>query len=117
MKRTFTVETSQPDCHGDIVNLDGVHIPERVPVTLEWDHAKLIGVGSVVKEGDELKATVDIDDRYLDGYPAIGFSAIKYKTNGKGKTFEEVKLYEVSISGRPNANPDIKTIREQTEGL
>jgi hypothetical protein len=116
MKRTFTVETNKPDSNGDIVNLDGVHIPDKVPVTVDWDHSKFIGMASVTIEGEELKATAEIPDKYLDAYPAIGFTAIKYNTNGKGKTFEKVKLYEVSICARPNANPDIKTIREQTIG-
>lgn len=117
MKRTFTIETNKPDGNGDIINLDGVHIPARVPVTLEWDHSKLIGMSTVGRVGDELKATADIDDRYLDAYPAIGFSAINYKTSKTGcKVYEEIKLYEVSLSSRPNANPDIKSIREQIEG-
>lgn len=114
MIRTFTIETGQIDGNGDIIILDGVHIPERVPVTLEWDHSKLIGMASVKREGDQLTATAEIDDRYLNGYPAIGFTAIKYKSNRIGKTFEEIKLYEVSICSQPNANPDIKTIHEQT---
>jgi len=113
---TFTVETGKPDSHGDIINLDGVKIPDKVPVTIEWDHQRFIGNSIVSKEGDELKATAEIPDKFLDAYPAIGFTAIKYETmEGGGKRFDEMKLYEVSLSSRPNANPDIKTIREQTE--
>lgn len=116
MKRTFIIETSKPDKNGDIINLAGVHIPDKVPVTVEWDHSKFIGMAKVVNKGGVLKATAEMPDELLTGYPAIGFMPIKYEDNGKGKTFHEIKLYEVSVTTRPNTNPDIKSIYEQTEG-
>lgn len=117
MQYTFVVETGQPDGNGDIILLDGLKLPSKVIVTDNFQRDRPpLTVAHVNKDGDTLKATAEIPDEYLDHYPAIGFLIKKYSTTEKGKVWEETELKEIGLSEKPNANPDIKTIREQNGG-
>jgi hypothetical protein len=113
---TFTIETANPDSNGDIVNLAGIEIPEKVFLMREFNHSSPLGLVEVIKTEDRLLATADIPDELLDCYPAIGFQVIKSHQDGKYRVFDEVKLRYVSLGKKPNPNPDIKTIREQLVG-
>jgi hypothetical protein len=113
MKLTFTVETGTPDSNGDIVNLDGVNIPDKVTIVENFDRTKPVSMAVVVREGNSLKATAEIPDRLLDKYPAIGFSVKKYHAEGAAKVFDEIDLQCVGLCTKENPNPDIKTVRGQ----
>jgi hypothetical protein len=115
MKLTFTVETGQVDGNGDIINLDGVTMPDKVMVVEEFDCTRPIGTAEVKRQGDELKATMEVPDRLLDKYPAIGFSVGKLHIEGKCKVFDETVLQWIGLCTKENTNPSIKTIREQTK--
>lgn len=116
MKLTFTVETGHPDGNGDIVKLDGIKIPDKVIMIRNFDTSDVVGIAEVKREGDELKATAEVPNNLLDHFPAIGFKIIKHRQEGGSRVFEETELQSVGLSDKPNTNPDIKTIREQTEG-
>lgn len=83
MKRTFTVETNLPDSNGDIINLDGMKIPDRVLMIENFDRTKPLGYAEVKKEGSELKAIAEIPEKYLDKFPAIGFVAVTIREQSK----------------------------------
>lgn len=112
MKRTFTIETNKPDGNGDIVNLDGIKIPDKVIMIRNFDTSDVIGVAEVKRDGSELKATAEVPSNLLDHFPAIGFKIIKQRQEGDCRVFEEIELLSVGLSDKPNTNPDIKTIRE-----
>jgi hypothetical protein len=117
MKRTFIIETAFPDSDGNIIVLEGMKIPSKVIITDNFQKdAPPIGTAEVVKDGDYLKATAEIPDQYLDRYPAIGFQIRKYRTIDTGKVYEETILEQVGLCEKENLNPDIKTIKEQTDG-
>lgn len=117
MKRTFIVETAFPDSNGDIIVFEGMKIPSQVIITDNFQKdAPPIGTAEVVKDGAYLKATAEIPDQYLDRFPAIGFQIRKYQTIDTGKVYEETILEWVGLCNNANLNPDIKTIRKQTEG-
>lgn len=115
MKLTFTVETGQVDGNGDIINLDGVKIPDKVIMIRNFDTSDVVGVAQVKREGYKLKAIAEVPDNLLDHFPAIGFKIIKQRQEGDCRVFEEIELQSVGLSDKPNTNPDIKTIREQIE--
>lgn len=115
MKRIFTIETGLPDSNGDVINLDGIKIPDKVLMIEDFDRTKPLGYAEVKREGNELKATADVPDKYLDRYPAIGFVAVSYRFKDCGRIYDEIVLQNVGLSEKGNTNPDIKTIREQTE--
>lgn len=117
MKRTFIIETAFPDSNGDIILFEGMKIPNQVTITDNFQKdVPPIGVAEVVQDGSYLKATAEIPDQYLDRFPAIGVQIRKCKTIDTGKVYEETILEWVGLCENANLNPDIKTIREQTEG-
>lgn len=109
----FVVETDQPDDHGTVVDLAGIAIPEQIPILINFRNADLICYCKVWVAGGLLICEAMLEDCYLDFYPAIGFSAIKYRTIEGKKYHEQIKLYCVGLCVKPNLNPTIKTIREQ----
>lgn len=114
MTRTFTVVTGQLDSQGDIINLDGIKMPDKIKVTEGFDASKVIGEAELRREGDAIKATAEIPDHLLDGYPAIGFKLLKSHMEGNVHVIDEFELYQVGICGNQNVDESIKSIREQT---
>jgi hypothetical protein len=116
MKRTFIIETAFPDSQGNIILFEGMKIPSKVLMTDNFQRdVPPIGAAEVVIDGNYLKATAEIPDQYLDRYPAIGFQICKYRTIETGVVYEESILEWVGLCDKANVNPDIKTIKEQTE--
>lgn len=116
MKRTFTVATGHLDSQGDIINLDGIKMPDKIQLTENFDPLKIIGHAELKREGDAIRATAEIPDRLLDAYPAIGFRLIKSHMDGAVHVIEEIELHQVGICKNQNVDETIKTIREQTAG-
>lgn len=117
MKRAFIIETAFPDSQGNVVLFEGMKIPSKVLITDNFQKdAPPIGTAEVVIDGNYLKATAEIPDQYIDRYPAIGFQIRKYHTIETGKVYEESILEWIGLCENANLNPEIKTIREQTEG-
>lgn len=115
MMRSFTIETDQPDCEGTVINLEGIEIPDRVPLLYNF-HAtpdKVITFGRVWVEGSELKCEANLDEMWLDTYPAISFTMDKYSVNPGGKLVKQCRLRCIGLCDDPNLNLGIKTIREQ----
>lgn len=115
MTRTFTIETDQPDCKGTVINLEGIEIPDRVPILYNF-HAtpeKVITFGHVWVEGQELKCEASLDDMWLDAYPGIGYTMNGYSVTSAGKLITHCKLLCIGLCDNPNLNPGILTIREQ----
>lgn len=113
-KHTFIVETDQPDANGDIVRLDGVQFGAIKMLHNFRNHEIIDSTPSVFQDGNCLKCTAEVPVKFLDKYPAIGFTVNKYTTNPDGsKTFESITLYSIGLCDQPNPNPSIKTIREQ----
>lgn len=114
MTYTFTIETAQPDSHGDTVLLDGVQLHDNIRVLHNFRRDQLIATVPVVfRDGDVLKCTAEIPDEYLDKYPAIGFQVQRWSWGSNGRIYERIKLFAVGLCDEPNLNPSIKTIREQ----
>lgn len=116
MKRTFTIATGKIDSQDDIINLDGIKMPEKIQVTENFDHSKIIGEAELKREGGMIKATAEVPDRLLDAYPAIGFRLIESHMESGVHVIDELEIYQVSICGNPNCDESIKSIREQTMG-
>lgn len=111
----FIIETGKVDSHGDILNIDGLVIPDKtIRVFKDFDASNLLGTATVTKEDGVLKAESDLPESILDLYPAIGFQIIKSEPNEFGGiNILEAKLYSVGLSASPNVDPLIKRISEQ----
>jgi len=114
MKRTFTIATGQLDSQGDIINIDGVIMTDKINLTENFDKAKVIGEAELKREDGVLKAIAEIPDRLLDAYPAIGFKLIKSRMEGDAHIIDELELHQVGICKNQNVDESIKSIREQT---
>lgn len=113
MIRTFTVVTGQLDNQGDIINIHGVKMPNKIQLAEGFDPAKVIGHAELKREGDAIKATAEIPDHYLDAYPAIRGRYINFRLEGDHWAIDELELLSIGLCGNPNADPTIKSIREQ----
>jgi hypothetical protein len=93
------------------VNIEGVQIPDRVAVLINFDVSHAIGFASVYKKDGKLLADIDLLEMYqnIDGFPSIGFQAIEQKNNVAIKS----KLYSIGICTKENEDPNIKRLREQ----
>lgn len=111
----FIIETGKVDSHGDVINIDGLVIPDKpVKVFKDFDATRLVARANVIKEEGVLKAETDLPDDMFDYYPAIGFQIIKSEPNEHGgRNILEAKLYSVGLSASPNVDPLIKRISDQ----
>lgn len=117
MKVTFNIELiGKPDSNGDVIMPGAIKIPDKVPVFREFKHEIPLAFAEVKIEGEEVKATAEIPDELMDAYPAIGFQSLESEVVGGIRRHTSIKLYSVGLCAQPNVNPDIKTIREQTNG-
>lgn len=114
MKKKFIVATGQLDSQGDII-MPGAIKKTTVPMTKDFKHDHVIGEAEVFQEGDVVKAEATIIDDYLDLYPAIGFQTIKSEKKGEVRELHEIRLMEISLCGNPNADPNVKKIRDQQD--
>lgn len=114
MTRTFTVATGQIDSQGDIINLDGIKMPDKIQLTENFDASKVIGEAELKREGDLIRAKANVPDHMLDAFPAIGFKLIKSHMEGNVHVIDELELYQVGICKNQNVDETIKSIREQT---
>lgn len=114
-KVTFTIATGQVDSHGDIFT-PGC-FGERGSATLikgfSMKAEDYLGTAETKTEGDALVAEADIPEWCLDLYPAVGFKTLQCREEGGVRVIEKATLICVGLCVAPNADPNIKTIREQ----
>lgn len=117
VKLKFIVATNNIDGQGDIINMDGVKIPEgsKVPLTKDFNPEKLLGEAtvSVSADGKSIQAEADIPDEFMGDYPAIGFEIIKSRQEGDVRVIEEMKLHYLGICVNENVDPNVKRLKDQ----
>lgn len=104
-----------PDSQGDILDLDGVELPEVVPVVGDFstDPAKVWGHARLRRQGDRVLAEVDLNHRVHPEmakllYPAVG-GKIKVR---QGPRVTSWSVDSVGLSVTPNADPRIPRLSE-----
>lgn len=119
MKHTFTVETGKADQEGNAVTFETL-VPKKVALTNGFDFENPIGEADIFLEEGVIKATTEIPDDFLDGYPAIGFKIKEGDTipnDDGGVTYKNVEILSIGVVVGPNVDPAIKTFREQIASL
>jgi hypothetical protein len=112
----FEILTDKVDSEGDVFKLDGLKIPDKpIVLTRNFDFSDPIGLCKLTHEGNRIKCEAEIDENTLNTYPAISFSVGASFTDENGiRHITDAKIVSASICAYPNADPSIKTIREQT---
>lgn len=113
----FVVETDQPDENGTTINLAGVENMDNLPILFNFsmDIKDVITYCKVWHHDGKLICEADLQDKWLDLNPAIGFQAIDYKVQPVGRHYNKVKLFAVGLCTNQNLNPSIKTVRDQMQ--
>ena len=114
----FIVETDQPDEDGTTIDLSGIEMKDKTPISLNFSRDIKDVVGSAklwVYEGN-LWCQARLKNDVLDLYPAIGFSIISWEDRpDKTKHYSAIKISQIGLCVKPNLNPTIKTVREQIQ--
>src|SRR5678810_122639 len=99
IKRTFIIERGVPDCHGDVILLSGIKLPEKgmIVITHEFNPThKPLGIGRVYIEDGVLKCDAELaDERYVTAYPSVGIRPIWAEDNDHGVSMKECQLLGV----------------------
>ncbi len=77
MKATVFIHQDQPDRNGSQVDIEGLLLPEIVPVLQDFDGPQ-IGMARLKREGDRIIADISVANiPRVRTWPAIGFGAIR----------------------------------------
>ena len=128
MKIKFIVELGNIDCHGDkitnvsaetlILLLDGVTIPQSVLITKDFNPFDVIGTGTVTMSNGALVCNAELnDDIEVDVgnlYPAISYITEHSLNMASCRLINKCRLISVSLGSNPNADENIKTLKEQS---
>lgn len=112
MKKTVIIATGNVDADGDILRLDAIKIPVKLPVIRNFEHSIPVGYAENIHvEGNTLKADLEIPDEEQSVWPAIGFRVLESEKDENGhRVIKEMKLYCVSICTSPNVDPNVPPI-------
>ena len=118
MKITTTIANSNVDRNGDIINISNLKFPESCPVLLGFDETKFVGNCLLYRHGDELKATFDLKDEYLNLYPSIRIIAgdtevWQMQDGSRQRIINNAVLICVGLSPAENVSKDIKRLDEK----
>lgn len=102
-----------PDSQYDMIECDaGIEIAKDIVVTHEFDQSKVLGIGTVTREGNALKYEIDIEFETLPNnllgefYPCAGGS-IKGR---EGKKITGLHVTSIGLSIYGNADKRIKRL-------
>lgn len=115
------IATGNVDMDDDKIIIDSVNAPKlAVPVTLNFDQSKVIGIADIDVDGNNIVATLMVDGNDLKMLtPAISFRTKKEDLkfmNGKGDPYFEINnlnIESIGLCSSPNADPNVKSIGEQ----
>lgn len=117
MKKTFSaIKFGQPDSSGDIFSSNCKINKGIVLLSHNFSDPKIIlPQGDCFIDENQLKFSHEIPENLMNGTPAIGFQPIKYEKNESGgRTFHEIKLYEISLVIPPQgAISTVKPLKDQ----
>ena len=104
MELTVIVENGALDANGDIVNVEGIVIPNngKVDLNINFNPKDNIGFCQVYKENKVLKAKIDVDKKYLKYYPAIGGKITDVTRTDTGIIINKCELQNVSLCSVQN---------------
>lgn len=118
MRVTFIAERGNPGENNTSVNLRGLSLSPAFSkfftVDFEPSLEKVTGtVDNISITKDAVTVTGDVAESFLDHYPAIGFTWSQKTAAGAINIIDKGILFEIALCSSPNADPSIKTIREQ----
>lgn len=113
-KTTFIIECGNVGSDG-IVIMPGAfkNLPKEMPLTRDFKQTPILGHANIFDDNGIIKAEGEIDESLFDLTPAIGFQVLKSREENGIKIIDEANLRYVSLNAQPNADPNIKSIREQ----
>jgi hypothetical protein len=113
-KVKFILERGGIGSDSSAIVLDGLVIPEKeIPILQNFDITKPLGRCKPSKHADRVELEYDLSEELLDLYPAIGCQQIEARLVDGIRYITHAKLLSVSLCTSPNADPSIKTIRQQ----
>lgn len=100
----------------NIIIMEGLTILNSpIFVTKGFNSNEVVGVANVFKEDGVLMAEFEIEEKFLNFYPAVGVQVLKWNIDKKGvRVINECKLFSLGISMAPNADPSIPRLCDNT---
>lgn len=111
-KVKVVIEKGNYDSNGNVIMLDGLIIPNTgIPVTKEFRANEVLANANVFKENGVLMAEFEIEDKFLNGYPAVGVKLLKHHVDENGiKVIDKCELFSVGICPMQNADKSIPNL-------
>lgn len=115
-KVKVVIEKGNYDSNGNVIMLDGLIIPNTdIPVTKEFQDNEVLANANVFKENGVLMAEFEIEDKYLNAYPAVGVKLLEHHIDENGiKVIDKCELFSVGISATQNADNSIPKLSDGT---
>ncbi len=109
MKSIVFIHQDQPDLNGEQVDIEGLTVPESVPLRLGFDGPE-IGKAYLKREGNKIMADIHgIQALGKELYPAIGFIAAEGSLDGTVSSSRKGTIFEVALC-QENADPRIPAL-------
>jgi hypothetical protein len=113
-KVKVVIEKGNYDSNGSVIMIDGLIIPKTgIPVTIEFQSNEVLSNANVFKENGVLMAEFEIDDKFLNAYPAVGVKLLEHHIDENGiNVIDKCELFSVGISPIQNADKSIPNLSD-----
>ena len=114
IKASVIIEKGSADIYNRQVDLDGLEIKDFYYLTENYDNSQIIGeVSKVYIKNGFLMADIEIEEKYMDYYPSIGFVSSKTIESNNIQLSVKSRLENISLTQNPNVDETIVTIFDQ----
>jgi hypothetical protein len=105
-KVKVVIKKGDYDSSGNIIMMDGLIIPNMsIPVTKNFEVNEVLTNANVFKEDGFLMTEFEIEDKFLNAYPAVGVKLLEHHIDENGiKVIDKCELFSVGISATQNAD-------------